>query len=250
MYGFLLLCLVAAATADNLGYNYQPLGHDAAIGGVLLGDAITNGANSYHHGAGGATTTTDGGFGGFAGVNDAGNVAHSDSGTGLGSQSAHIEYNKEFYTYAAPKHEFEDNIGAEQFGGSLKKQLRVVFIKTPENQGLSNAVLQLAQQAAEQRTAIYVLSKQPDISELANKLQALKGGSTNAPEVHFVKYRTPEDAAHAQHAIQTQYESLGGQSQHSNEGVAPVLDFASPAAAPLAQSQGAAEPAVGYLPPN
>ncbi|XP_039966401.1 uncharacterized protein LOC120778565 [Bactrocera tryoni] len=247
MYGFLLICLVAAAAADNLGYNYQPLGHDAPTGGILLGDAITNGANSY---SGGVATTTDGGFSGFTGVNDAGNFAHSGSGTGLGPQSGHIEYNKEFYTYAAPQHEFDDNVGAEQFSGSLKKQLRVVFIKAPENQGLSNAVLQLAQQSAEQRTAIYVLSKQPDVSELANKLQALKGGSTNAPEVHFVKYRTPEDAAHAQHAIQSQYESLGGQSQHSNESVAPVLDFASPAVVPLAQSQGDAGTGVGYLPPN
>ncbi|XP_011195116.2 uncharacterized protein LOC105220371 [Zeugodacus cucurbitae] len=249
MYGFLFFYLVAAAAADNLGYNYQPLGHDAPIGGVLHGSAIANGANSYT--AGGAAATANGGFGGFAGVNDAGNYADSSSGTGLGPQSSgHVEYNKEFYTYAAPEHEFEENIGADQIGGSLKKNLRVVFIKAPENQGLSNAVLQLAKQAAEQRTAIYVLSKQPDVSELANKLQALQGGQTHAPEVHFVKYRTPEDAAHAQHAIQAQYESLGGQSQHSNEGVAPVLDFASPAAAPLSNSQSDAEPSVAYLPPN
>lgn len=230
-----------------MGYNYQPLGHDAPIGGVLPGGASTNGANSY---SGGVTSTTDGGFGGFAGPNDAGNFADSGSGTGLGSQTGHTEYNKEFYTYTAPEHEFEDNIGAQQFVGSLKKKLRVLFIKAPENQGLSNVVLQLAQQTAEQRTAIYVLSKQPDVSELANKLQELKGGNTNAPEVHFVKYRTHEDAAHAQHAIQAQYESLGGQSQHSNEGVAPVLNFASPAAVSLTKSQGDAETAVGYLPPN
>lgn len=229
-----------------MGYNYQPLGHDAQIGGVLLGDTITNGANRY---SGGVAPTTNGGFGGFAGVNDAGSYADSGSGTGLGLQSRYTEYNKEFYTYAAPELDFENNIGAEQIAGSLKKNLRVVFIKAPENQGLSNAVLHLARQAIEQRTAIYVLSKQAVVSELANKLQALKSGSTNAPEVHFVKYRTPEDAAHAQLAIQAQYESLDGQSQHSNEGVANFLDFTSPSAAPLAKGQSDSVASVGYLPP-
>jgi len=44
--------------------------------------------------------------------------------------------------------------------------------------------------------------------------------------VHFVKYRTPEDALNAQRTIQQEYERLGGSSTSHNGGVAPVLDFA------------------------
>uniref|UniRef100_T1GP61 Uncharacterized protein n=1 Tax=Megaselia scalaris TaxID=36166 RepID=T1GP61_MEGSC len=37
-------------------------------------------------------------------------------------------------------------------------------------------------------------------------------------------YKTPEEAAHAQNEIQRQYDVLGGQSQVTNEGNAPVTD--------------------------
>ncbi|XP_054725583.1 uncharacterized protein LOC129235653 [Anastrepha obliqua] len=235
MYGFLLFYFVADAAADNLGYNYQSLGHDAQIGGSLLGGSYANGNGANNH-IGGVTTSTNSGFGRLFSTTDAGSMYDSSGGAGLSYHSGSIEYNKEFYSYVAPDNEFESDIGLEQLTGTMKKNLRVVFIKAPENQGLTNAVLQLAKQATDDRTAIYVLSKQPDIADLANTLQTLKSSNVNRPEVHFVKYRTPEDAAHAQQAIQAQYESLNGQSQYSNEGVAPVLDFASPASVPFARA--------------
>ncbi|KAH8383108.1 hypothetical protein KR009_006888, partial [Drosophila setifemur] len=133
----------------------------------------------------------------------------------------------EFFTYAAPEDEFADREATEHIASMLKRNLRVLFIKSPEHQGLTNAALQLAKQASEQRTAIYVLSKQADIGQLAQRLQNENQAVSHKPEVHFVKYRTPEDAVRAQQLIQQQFDSLGGSSRSSDEGVAPVLDFSS-----------------------
>ncbi|XP_037943752.1 uncharacterized protein LOC119676582 [Teleopsis dalmanni] len=165
------------------------------------------------------------------------------------------EFSKEFYSYSAPEQEFEDGGANEQIANSLKRNLRVVFIKGPENSGLENAALQLAKSASDDRTAIYVLNKQADISNLANQLQNLKSSNANKPEVHFVKYRTPADADNAQRTIQSQYDSLPGPSSNHNAGSAPVLDFASKAApAPssgyLAPAPAPAPGPSAYLPPN
>ncbi|XP_018784155.1 PREDICTED: cyclic nucleotide-gated cation channel beta-1-like isoform X2 [Bactrocera latifrons] len=173
------------------------------------------------------------------------------------------EFNKEYYTYSAPEHEFNDAGSADNIDNSLKKNLRVIFVKGPENTGLENAALQLAKSASEERTAIYVLTKQADIGDLANKLNSVQSTGSK-PEVHFVKYRTQADAENAQRAIQSQYDSLPGASSNHNAGSAPVLDFASkpapapvaapapaPAPAPLAAAAPApAAPANTYIPPQ
>ncbi|XP_011181907.1 uncharacterized protein LOC114803492 [Zeugodacus cucurbitae] len=159
------------------------------------------------------------------------------------------EFNKEYYTYSAPEHEFDDAGAADNIGNSLKKNLRVVFIKGPENSGLENAALQLAKSAGEERTAIYVLSKQADIGDLANKLNSVQS-TASKPEVHFVKYRTQADAENAQRAIQSQYDTLPGASSNHNGGSAPVLDFASKAAAAPAPAAAPAAPANTYIPPQ
>ncbi|XP_037828726.1 uncharacterized protein LOC119616451 [Lucilia sericata] len=217
MRAFIVMCLVAVACADKLGYNYQPVGHsDSGL--------------SFQPGAG-----VGGGFGGL----DAG--ASYDAP----SYSAPAEFDKEFFSFSAPEGEFDDPNAAQRIAGSVKQGLRVVFIKGPENKGLEDAALALAKQAANQKTDIYVLNKQADIGDLANRLNALNKNNNNKPEVHFVKYRTPEDAANAQKAIQSQYDSLGGPSQSHNGGIAPVLNFASqaPVRAPTAHAPGNA-----YLP--
>lgn len=158
------------------------------------------------------------------------------------------EFQKEFYSYAAPEDQFEEGINNQQIADSLKKNLRIVFIRTPENRGFERAALQLAKQSAQQDTAIYVLSKQADVANLAKQLNALKSSSNNKPEVHFVKYRTPQDAANAQLAIQNQYNQLPGVSRISNEGSAKVLNFASQAPAPQISTVRA--PSSEYLPTN
>ncbi|XP_017092854.2 uncharacterized protein Tb [Drosophila bipectinata] len=195
MRGFIVLTLLAVARADVGGYNYAA-GIGGSSGGSISGGSISSGSlgstQSYSND--------------YAPVN--------------------TEFNKEFFTYSAPEADFEDNKSVSDLAASLKKNLRVVFIRAPENKGLENAALQLAKQAAEQQTAIYVLTKQGDLSSLANQLQNLNRVSASKPEVHFVKYRTQEDAVNAQRTIQQEYERLGGSSTLHNGGVAPVLDFA------------------------
>ncbi|XP_034486028.1 uncharacterized PPE family protein PPE10 [Drosophila innubila] len=285
MRAFIVLCLVAVASADKLGYNYQPVGHSnsglsfapgsgsANIGGGNLGGLGGNNFGSLDSGLGGSGLGGSGlsgsgfggsglsgsGFGGSglggSGLSGSGLGGSGLSGSGLGGSgldgpvnynaAPSSELNKEFFTFSANEEDFDEPQALERVSSSVNKGLRVVFIKGPENRGLENAALALAKQAAEQQTAIYVLNKQADIGDLANKLNAIRSNSNNKPEVHFVKYRTPEDAANAQRAIQSQYDSLGGSSQNHNGGVANALNFAS---APQFRQQNAQIPENSYLP--
>ncbi|XP_017471221.1 PREDICTED: uncharacterized protein LOC108362652 isoform X2 [Rhagoletis zephyria] len=224
---FIVMCVMATASADKLGYNYRPVAHSES--GLSFAPGGSSGS------FGGLTGLK--GSSGNEGLSGLGSNDHLGGFSGLSgrfgsvgpSYSSPAEFNKEYFTYTAPEQEFDNADAAQQAANSLKQNLRVVFIKGPENQGLENAALQLAKHAAEDQTAIYVLQKQSDISDLANKLNAIQSQSSHRPEVHFVKYRTPEDAANAQQAIQSQYDQLGGSSQAHNSGVAPVHNFASQA---------------------
>ncbi|XP_073820028.1 uncharacterized protein [Musca autumnalis] len=219
MRAFIVLCLIAAACAQS-GYNYQ-----AGIGNI---GTASNAVPTF----------------------EAGSVATGPSFAPSGAeyeQSGELE--KEFYTFTANDEDFNDPAASNQFDNAVKQALRVIFIKGPENTGLEDAALALAKQAGEQQTAIYVLNKQADLSDLANKLNNANDNANNKPEVHFVKYRTPEDAANAQKAIQEQYNALGGTSQQFNGGVAPALNFASQAlVAPAPAASSPAATSATYLP--
>ncbi|XP_017130993.1 uncharacterized protein LOC108148472 [Drosophila elegans] len=254
MRAFILLCLFAAScSADKLGYNYQPVGHadeglsfqpGQASQGQVIGELPQQLLQPVQSGEAVLSQPIE---------------APLQTGP-LAPQIAPLveEFQKEFYSYGAPEEQFDEVASNQQIANSLKKNLRVVFIRTPENQGFERAALQLAKQSAQQETAIYVLSKQSDVSNLAKQLNALKTSSSNKPEVHFVKYRTPEDAANAQLAIQNQYNQLPGVSRISNEGSAPVLNFASQAVQPAVIPASVAAPAPvsvsapssDYLPAN
>ncbi|XP_017052341.1 uncharacterized protein LOC108095683 [Drosophila ficusphila] len=251
MRAFILLCLFAAScSADKLGYNYQPVAHadealsflpGAAQGGQVIGELPQQQL----------LQPVQSGEAVLSQPIDAPVLAPAPAPVAPQIAPLVEEFQKEFYSYAAPEEQFDDGANNQQIASSLKKNLRVVFIRAPENRGFEQAALQLAKQSAQQETAIYVLTKQSDVSNLAKQLNALKTSSVNKPEVHFVKYRTPEDAANAQLAIQNQYNQLPGVSRISNEGSAPVLNFASPAAqaAPV-QASSAPAPSSEYLPAN
>ncbi|XP_020811494.1 glycine, alanine and asparagine-rich protein-like [Drosophila serrata] len=284
MRAFIVMCLVAVACADKLGYNYQPVGHSSSglsfapgsgsigggsIGGGSLGGGSLGGGSlgggSLGGGSLGGGSLGGGSLGGGSlggGSIGGGSIGGGlDSGlgglSGLGggdSLSAPVSYQapaatgeleKEFFTFSANEQDFDEPQELERVAGSVNKGLRVVFIKGPENRGLENAALALAKQAAQQETAIYVLNKQADIGDLASKLNAIRSNNNNKPEVHFVKYRTQEDAANAQRAIQGQYDQLGGSSQAHDGGVAKALNFAS--AGPV-QRANAQIPENAYLP--
>lgn len=231
MRALIALCLVAAVSAGRLGYNYNPgsTGNIGNIGSAAseniasignIGSASAPGLVSVSRGLGGPVSY------------------HATPQSGV---------HKEFFSFHANEADFEDPDAARKIAASLQKSVRVIFIKAPENRGFENAVLALAKQAAEQQTAIYLLHRQPDLNELANKFNAIRQNSNAKPEVHFVKYRTQEDAINAQKAIQSQYDSLGGTSQNINGGVANALNFASRSSAPIGAGQ-AKEPDANYLP--
>ncbi|EDV92635.1 putative mediator of RNA polymerase II transcription subunit 17 [Drosophila grimshawi] len=285
MRAFIVLCLVAVACADKLGYNYKPVEHTSSglsftpgsgsgssLGGLGGGSLGGLGGGSLGGLGGGSLGGLSGGsLGGLGGGSLGGDSLSSGSlgggglgggllGSGIGSSglgssgldgpvnynaAPSSELNKEFYTFSANEDDFDEPQALDRAANSVNKGLRVVFIKGPENRGLENAALALAKQAAQQETAIYVLNKQADIGDLANKLNAIRSNNNNKPEVHFVKYRTPEDAANAQRAIQSQYDSLGGSSQSHNGGVANALNFAS---APQYRQPNAQIPENSYLP--
>ncbi|XP_073820016.1 uncharacterized protein [Musca autumnalis] len=240
MRTFIVLCLVAVACADKLGYNYQPVGHSSS------GLSFTPGAGSL----GGAGSIGVGSLGGAGSLGSVGSGSY-DTGfegqgsSGFGQVAPQAELEKEFYTFSANDADFNEPASADQYASALKKGLRVIFIKGPENNGLEDAALALAKQAGQQQTAIYVLNKQADLGDLANKLNSIGNNNNQKPEVHFVKYRTAEDAANAQRAIQSQYDNLGGRSQSFNGGVAPVINFASQSTVPAATAQ---VPQNAYLP--
>ncbi|ALC46139.1 TwdlM, partial [Drosophila busckii] len=265
-----VMCLVAVACADKLGYNYQPVGHSnaglsfapgsgsnagglsglsglAGLGGALdsgVGDSDA-GYNGGSIGGGHIGGGSIGGLGNLGGLNGGVSGAPLEAPVSYNAPAPAAELEKEFFSFTANEEDFNEPQSLERVQNSLNKALRVVFIKGPENRGLENAALALAKQAAQQETAIYVLNKQADINDLAGKLNAIRSNVNNKPEVHFVKYRTPEDAANAQRAIQGQYDQLGGRSQAHEGGVAPALNFASQEPVRQATAQ---QPDNSYLP--
>uniref|UniRef100_A0A1I8N6R5 DUF243 domain-containing protein n=1 Tax=Musca domestica TaxID=7370 RepID=A0A1I8N6R5_MUSDO len=246
MRAFIVLCLVATACAGHSGYNYQP---STGFDGTSFG-----GFSSPSYGAPSLTGPSD--FGAFsvpsygaaslAGPSDFGGFSSPAYSTQPLTAPPAVELTKDFFTFSAPEDDFVDPNAVQQAAGALKKSVRVIFIKGPENRGLEDAALALAKQAGQQQTAIYVLNKQTDLNDLANKLNNLGANNNPRPEVHFVKYRTPEDAANAQYAIQNQYDSLGGNSHNINGGIAPVINFASQS--PVSPAGSVSVPQNSYLP--
>ncbi|KAH8397338.1 hypothetical protein KR215_001748 [Drosophila sulfurigaster] len=232
-----ILCCCLATTlvnADKLGYNYQPVAHSGSGLSFTPGGSASNLAPSF------AAEPSNAGlsFAPSGSASSFGQIAEQ-SADAPNYAAAQPELQKEFFTYTADEEEFVDPAASEKVSTSLNKALRVVFVKGPDSSGLEQAALALAKQASQQETAIYILNKQADINDLATKLNDIRRASSessnNKPEVHFVKYRTPEDAANAQRAIQSQYDQLGGKSTQQDGGVASSLNFASEPA-PVAAS--------------
>lgn len=181
-----ILFCIRFVYANELGYNFRPVEHSRS----------------------GLSFSTDSRGKGFATThNSLASAASSHQPISYNAPVGFGGYQTEFYTFTAPEDVFDNHAAVQKISESLKKKVRVIFIKNPENTAYENAVLGLIQQAAEQRTAIYVLNKQHELSDLAGQFQAIQNNINHKPEVHFVKYRTPEDAYNAQRAIQSQYDA-------------------------------------------
>ncbi|XP_055384114.1 uncharacterized protein LOC129613849 [Condylostylus longicornis] len=127
---------------------------------------------------------------------------------------------KQFFIHAAPDE--EDEIGADKVIhiGPKQKHYRVVFIKAP-HQNVQPGRIKVISPEHQEKTVIYVLSKKPNVFDIKTEVQQSHIEPTK-PDVFFIKYKTNEEAVHAQKQIQAQYDSLGGTTQISDEGVAPL----------------------------
>ncbi|TMW48600.1 hypothetical protein DOY81_006324 [Sarcophaga bullata] len=226
MRGFIIFLCFAFSQAEKLGYNYGSAGSHNAFDSRFRnrGNSISA-TQSYSR-----TSAND--VSRISGIKSrVDNGSHGFSNgillSAIVESPVEANYNKEFFSYSAPEEDFNDVEAVERLAAEMRKNLRVIFIKAPENTALTNAALQLAKQTAESKTAIYVLTKQTDVSDLSTQLQKIQQTVQSKPEVHFVKYRTPEDAIRAQQLIQREYDTLGGTSRVSNDVVSPILDFSS-----------------------
>ncbi|XP_017478625.1 PREDICTED: mediator of RNA polymerase II transcription subunit 15, partial [Rhagoletis zephyria] len=127
---------------------------------------------------------------------------------------------KRFFLHAAPEDAEEEVQERHITIGKARKSYNVVFIKS-SNKAAKKASIKITPAANEEKTVIYVLNKKQDAADIDAQVYE-PATTTTKPEVFFIKYKTAEEAAHAQQAIQAQYDALGGSAQFSNEGVAPV----------------------------
>ncbi|XP_016993021.2 uncharacterized protein TwdlW [Drosophila takahashii] len=128
---------------------------------------------------------------------------------------------KNFFIHSAPE-ESEDEVQDElnQLAQQPRNHYNVLFVKTPSQTNRA-AALNLAKTLKQEKTVVYVLAKKTTASDLQDAI-AETPQHINKPEVFFIKYRTPEEALNAQRQIQSQYDTLGGSSTITDEGVAPI----------------------------
>lgn len=153
----------------------------------------------------------------------------SSSQVSVGEQQAFLNHlqnhqaplvTKHFYLHSAPVDHDEQQVVRYINIGRPQKNYRVVFIDSPSsNANKAKIIANVA--PTEEKTAIYVLSKKTNALDI-NAEVVTPAPVNNKPEVFFIKYKTPEEAVHAQHTIQAQYDALGGSSDVSNEGPIPV----------------------------
>ncbi|XP_054735906.1 pupal cuticle protein 36 [Anastrepha obliqua] len=219
MRGFIVLCLSAVALAAPQGYNYNQ-GSAGGIGGGA------GGAGLISHGQGGfsqfgQSSSSGGSFfhGGSVGAGGAG-VQQGFFNHGGSQQQQPAVVSKRFFIHTAPEDADEQYQEKHITVGVPRKNYNVVFIKSP-NRAHKKASIKITPAINEDKTVIYVLNKKTDGTDI--DAQVLEQPAvTTKPEVFFIKYKTAEEAQHAQQEIQAQYDALGGSSQVTDEGVAPV----------------------------
>ncbi|XP_017006112.2 uncharacterized protein TwdlX [Drosophila takahashii] len=212
------LNLGSAGSSGSLGSSGSSFGYQVSGGG--------SGSSNYQQ----IESSSGGGVGG-------GIVSDSIGLTGLqpgptinyNEQESYISHlanfqpaqiNKHFYIHSAPEDHDEQQIVRYVNVGRPQKNYRVVFINAPTST-TSKAKIIANVAPVEEKTAIYVLSKKSNALDVSAEVVTQRPVA-NKPEVFFVKYKTPQEAAHAQQTIQANYDALGGSSETSNEGVIPV----------------------------
>nr|XP_036232213.1 uncharacterized protein LOC118683487 [Bactrocera oleae] len=250
--------LTIARPDVSLGYQYRP-GYSSSGGNLLQTPHITSsnyfspvptfsqtgvggsggsgsGSFGYNENSGGSSYSSSG-YGGlsdsFSGVGDLGSST-AGNGYQAGYNTGNTHYTqqssnfvgrapivtKHFWLHSAPQDQDEQQIVRYINIGQPRKNYNVVFINTPSS-GVNKAKIIASVAPVEDKTAIYVLAKKANALDVSAEV-ATPAPVVNKPEVFFIKYKTPEEALHAQDTIQAQYDTLGGTSDVSNEGSIPV----------------------------
>ncbi|XP_073816537.1 uncharacterized protein [Musca autumnalis] len=127
---------------------------------------------------------------------------------------------KRFFIHSAPEEHGAEVQQHDIQVGAPRKNYNVVFVKAPVEKQ-QKVKVRVTPAVSEEKTAVYVLSKKAD-APIVETLVQEPVTTTSKPEVAFIKYRTNEEAEHAQHHIQAEYDRLGGSTSVSNEGVSEV----------------------------
>ncbi|XP_075155607.1 uncharacterized protein LOC142228969 [Haematobia irritans] len=248
MRGFMVLCCVIAVALAKPQYNYGS-GVSGTFGSSSSSDYLSNGVlTAPTPSIGGTSSFGESSFSSGSSFHPSNVVGSSSFGVrpnaannfqsnsfGSGSfNTGHSSHgytaqsfegfeaplvHKHFITIAAP----EDNENLETNKnlviGRPQKNYRVIFIKAPSS---SSANVKLSAQYApqEEKTVIYVLSKNDNSLEVGD-IATPAPTVPSKPEVHFIKYKTEEEAQHAQKQIQAEYDKIEGTSEHTDAGVAP-----------------------------
>nr|XP_002058493.2 LOW QUALITY PROTEIN: nuclear transcription factor Y subunit beta [Drosophila virilis] len=219
MRGFIVLCLSAVALAAPQGYNYNP-GPSAVASGLSTasgsGASFFQAAQVQQHYQQPQQQQQQAFF-------QQQPVVHHQQ-----QQQQHVEQqqhqqpivSKRFFIHSAPEDVDEEYKERHITVGVPKRNYNVVFIKSPQRSNKKTSI-KISPAVNEDKTVIYVLSKKTDASDVQAEVVE-QASSTSKPEVFFIKYKTNEEAANAQQQIQSQYDALGGSSQLTDEGVAPV----------------------------
>uniref|UniRef100_A0A1B0GBT5 DUF243 domain-containing protein n=1 Tax=Glossina morsitans morsitans TaxID=37546 RepID=A0A1B0GBT5_GLOMM len=128
---------------------------------------------------------------------------------------------KDIYLHFAPEYPHEEKLHSDST--VPRKHYRIIFIKSPVT-SLSEVAARFRDAVKQEKTIIYVLNRKHDPIEIQSAIEEAVNKEFTKPEVFFIKYNTPEEAERAQHAIQAEYEKLGGTTRISDKSVAPVVN--------------------------
>ncbi|TMW46730.1 hypothetical protein DOY81_008191, partial [Sarcophaga bullata] len=146
--------------------------------------------------------------------------------TGAGGYDGHAGYqqqplvSKRFFIHSAPEEEEVEIQHKDIVVGQPRKNFNVVFVKAPAA-AAQKTKIRVIPAVNEDKTVIYVLAKKGAENEIITHVEE-PHTTTAKPEVFFIKYKTNEEAEHAQRSIQSEYDRLGGSTVISNEGISPV----------------------------
>ncbi|KAL5283053.1 hypothetical protein ACFFRR_005793 [Megaselia abdita] len=210
MRGFILICLVSLSVGAPQGYNYQQQ-HATSFGASSI---ATTGSSSSNF----LPSAPSSGY--LAPTNTGFSSGYSSHGQQQHSHHQEAIVSKKFFIHSAPEENDDDYKERTINVGTPRKNYNVVFIKAPYKSS-KGGKLRIVPATNEEKTVIYVLNKKTDAADIHAEVQDVVQ-TTNKPEVFFIKYKTAEEAHHAQQQIQAQYDALGGSTQVTDEGVAPV----------------------------